>query len=140
LHFAYNEICEAQKKYSEVHATFEGLVAALRAQLDTLESSINEEVAAAKASAAPIDFMAAPEEQSALTEADKILARRTPELTEMRGELGVVWIMYMRFARRSEGLKPARGIFGKARKDKHVAWNVYEAAGGSKFLPSNYLA
>ena len=117
-----------------MHATFEGLVDALHVQLDALENSINEEVAAAKANAPPVDFMAAPEEQSTPTEADKILARRSPELNEMRAELGVVWIMYMRFARRSEGLKPARGIFGKARKDKHVSWNVYEAAGMSPFI------
>ncbi|CAE6435414.1 unnamed protein product [Rhizoctonia solani] len=128
LHFAYTEICEVQKKYPEVHSTFEGLVDALHTQLDTLDNSIKEEVAAAKANAPPVDFMAPPEEQSAPSEADNILARRTPELNELKSELGVVWIMYMRFARRSEGLKPARTIFGKARKDKHIFWNVYEAA------------
>ncbi|CAE7226282.1 unnamed protein product [Rhizoctonia solani] len=128
LHFAYNEICEVQKKYSEVHSTFEGLVNALHLQLDTLDNSIKEEVAAAKANAPPLDFMAPPDEQSAPSEADNILARRTPELNELKSELGVVWIMHMRFARRSEGLKPARTIFGKARKDKHIFWNVYEAA------------
>lgn len=37
--------------------------------------------------------------------------------------------MYMRFARRAEGLKPARSVFGKARKDKWISWEVYEAAG-----------
>ncbi|KAF8744703.1 Suf protein, partial [Rhizoctonia solani] len=128
LHFAYNEICEVQKKYSEVHSTFEGLVNALHVQLDALETSIKEEVEAAKANAPPVDFMAPPEDQSVPSEADAILARRTPELNELKSELGVVWIMHMRFARRSEGLKPARTIFGKARKDKHIFWNVYEAA------------
>ncbi|ELU44944.1 mRNA 3'-end-processing protein RNA14 [Rhizoctonia solani AG-1 IA] len=129
LHFAYNEICEVQKKYPEVHSTFEGLVNALHLQLDALETSIKEEVEAAKANAPPVDFMAPPEDQSVPSEADAILARRTPELNELKSELGVVWIMHMRFARRSEGLKPARTIFGKARKDKHIFWNVYEAAG-----------
>ncbi|CAE6450936.1 unnamed protein product [Rhizoctonia solani] len=128
LHFAYNEICEVQKKYPEVHSTFEDLINALHVQLDALDSSIKEEVTAAKANAPPIDFMAAPDEQSAPSEADNILTRRIPELNELKSELGVVWIMYMRFARRSEGLKPARTIFGKARKDKHIFWNVYEAA------------
>ncbi|KAF8759051.1 Suf protein [Rhizoctonia solani] len=128
LHFAYNEICEVQKKYPEVHSTFEGLVNALHLQLDALETSIKEEVEAAKANAPPVDFMAPPEDQSVPSEADAILARRTPELNELKSELGVVWIMHMRFARRSEGLKPARTIFGKARKDRHIFWNVYEAA------------
>ena len=35
----------------------------------------------------------------------------------------------MRFARRAEGLKPARNVFSRARKDKWCAWCVYEAAG-----------
>ena len=58
-----------------------------------------------------------------------VLDRRTKELDGMKGELGVVWIMLMRFARRAEGLKPARGVFGRARKDKYCPWGVYEAAG-----------
>ncbi|KAJ1309611.1 hypothetical protein OPQ81_006383 [Rhizoctonia solani] len=128
LHFAYTEICEVQKKYPEVHSTFEGLINTLHVQLDALDNSIKEEVAAAKANAPAVDFMAPPEDQSTPSEADNILARRTPELNELKSELGVVWIMHMRFARRSEGLKPARTIFGKARKDKHIFWNVYEAA------------
>lgn len=53
------------------------------------------------------------------------------EFLKRRTELCIAWITYMRFARRAEGLKPARNIFGKARKDKWVGWEVYEAAGES---------
>ena len=35
----------------------------------------------------------------------------------------------MRFGRRSEGVKSFRGIFGKARRDRWIPWEVYEASG-----------
>lgn len=50
-------------------------------------------------------------------------------LQSLKKELAVVWIMYMRFARRAKGLKPARAIFAKARQNKFASWEVYEAAG-----------
>lgn len=51
------------------------------------------------------------------------------ELVERRKEYGVVYIMYMRFGRRAEGVKSSRAIFARARKDRWVNWEVYEAAG-----------
>src|SRR5271156_4882870 len=51
------------------------------------------------------------------------------ELQRLRTEYGVAWIMYMRFGRRAEGVKSLRGIFGKARRDRWVPWEVYEASG-----------
>ena len=35
----------------------------------------------------------------------------------------------MRFGRRSEGVKSLRSIFGKARRDRWIPWEVYEASG-----------
>ena len=43
-------------------------------------------------------------------------------------------VMYMRFGRRSEGVKSFRGIFGKARRDRWIPWEVYEASGVCFFL------
>lgn len=51
------------------------------------------------------------------------------EFLKRRTELCIAWITYMRFGLRAEGLKAARNIFGKARKDKWIGWEVYEAAG-----------
>jgi cleavage stimulation factor subunit 3 len=52
------------------------------------------------------------------------------ELTERRSEYGLVYIMYMRFGRRAEGLKASRTVFARARRDKWIPWEVYEASGG----------
>lgn len=51
------------------------------------------------------------------------------ELIDRRTEFGLAWIVYMRFARRAEGIKAARTVFGKARRDHWTPWEVYEAAG-----------
>ena len=42
----------------------------------------------------------------------------------------------MRFGRRSEGVKSLRGIFFKARRDRWIPWEVYEASGLSFFFLS----
>ena len=55
------------------------------------------------------------------------------ELSDRRTEFGLAWIVYMRFARRAEGIKSARTVFGKARKDRWTPWEVYEAAGSVLF-------
>ncbi|ESK96263.1 mrna 3 -end-processing protein rna14 [Moniliophthora roreri MCA 2997] len=49
--------------------------------------------------------------------------------TNLRNDFGVVYIMYMRFARRANGLDAARSVFSKARKEVLLTpWPVYEAA------------
>lgn len=51
------------------------------------------------------------------------------EMRERRQEYGLVYIMYIRFALRAEGVDASRGVFSKARKDKWTPWEVFEAAG-----------
>jgi hypothetical protein len=55
------------------------------------------------------------------------------ELKKCRSEYTLVVIMQMRLARRSEGIARARGFFSKARRDKWVSWEAYEASGGCNF-------
>lgn len=129
LHFAYAELCESQHKFTEAHAAFEALIKALHSQLGSAESAIAAEVETVRASV-PSTGVVNGELALERDEREKaVLEKHNKELDGMKGELGVVWIMLMRFARRAEGLRPARGIFTKARKDKYCPWSVYEAAG-----------
>ncbi len=50
-------------------------------------------------------------------------------------EVGQAWIMYMRFARRTEGIAASRRVFGASRKAKWLDWRVYEFAGVFFFFP-----
>lgn len=131
LHFAYAELCESLNKLPEAHSAFEALLKALHTQLEAAEKTIAAEVEAARASV-PNPSSGAVNGELALERDERekqVVERHNKELEGMKGELGVVWIMLMRFARRAEGLRPARGIFTKARKDKFCPWSVYEAAG-----------
>ncbi len=134
LGFAYAEIKEIHKDLPDVHATFDNLIANLRSGLEDLESQIEADVASARQSVlhgGDLDEASAPAVVEAEDRARKVRERRAKDIETARNELGLVWIMLMRFARRSEGLKPARTVFAKARKDKWCAWAVYEAAGES---------
>ncbi|KAF8320076.1 Suf-domain-containing protein, partial [Clavulina sp. PMI_390] len=128
LHFAYAELCESLHQVQEAQGAFENLIKSLHTQLESIEAGIATEVAAARDSVPQTDG-ANPELALERDEREKaVVDRHTKELDVMRGELGVVWIMWMRFARRAQGLRPARGIFTQARKDKFCPWSVYEAA------------
>lgn len=129
LHFAYAELQESQNKNSEVHTAFDSLIATLHDQLESLDVSIKEEVEAARASVPSTGVVNGELNMERDERGKQVLDKRSKELEIMRGELGIVWIMLMRFARRAEGLKPARSVFTKARKDKWASWGVYEAAG-----------
>lgn len=147
LTFAYAEIEEQLKNLEEVHTAYNTFIDALHAELEEMDATQRQLVASASVNS----IQAAPADQTAFdpNAPPPGLSISTPtggaasasttssqasqhELTmaDRRQELGIVWIQYMRFARRAEGLKPARTVFSKARKDKKwVTWEVFEAAG-----------
>lgn len=145
LHFAYAEAQEGRKEYAEVTATFDKLLDTLRAELEELESRVNS-ANSSFSSDAPgrtvgASNMSGPS-VTGLTEAGTVSTNssfathisdekppKSKELQERRTEYGLVWIMYIRYARRAHDLKTFRAVFAKARKDRWTPWEVYEAAG-----------
>ncbi|GAA6062293.1 hypothetical protein JCM10212_004381 [Sporobolomyces blumeae] len=59
---------------------------------------------------------------------NEVKARYEPEIERFKRMAASVWITEMRFARRADGVKPARQIFTKARKSPHLSWQVVEAS------------
>lgn len=124
-----------------MHATFDKFFAGLRKNLEAVEARL-----AAKASqsqtpeqsqqsqqsptavGAEESFIVPPSQQTNGGEAKEVKPAKDQELRDRRTEYGVAWIVYMRFARRAEGVKSARAVFGKSRKDRWTPWEVYEAA------------
>lgn len=144
LNFAYAELQEAKKEYAEVHTIFERLIKNLHKQLDDLEARIGSRNSSFATDGKPQPINANGNGNGITTEAgihsnnssfetqnsdDK--PSKSEEIAERRTEFGLVWIVYMRFARRAESLKSSRGVFGKSRKDRWTPWEVYEAAGTS---------
>jgi len=147
LHFAYAEAQEGRKEYGEVAATFDKLLDTLRVELEEFESRVNSTNSSFSSDASGRTVpVGAPNisgtSMTGLTEAGMVSTNssfatqvsdekppKSKELQERRTEYGLVWIMYIRYARRAHDLKTFRAVFAKARKDRWTPWEVYEAAG-----------
>ncbi|EDR13145.1 uncharacterized protein LACBIDRAFT_245406 [Laccaria bicolor S238N-H82] len=112
LTFAYAEALEVKKDFAEVHTLYDKFLETLRGQLEALEQS----------------SVAANASFSSNGSASEEKPPKSTEVQERRTEYGLAYIMYMRFARRAEGVKSSRMAFGKSRKDRWAPWEVYEAA------------
>lgn len=142
LNFAYAEAQEVAKNNAEVHATFEKFLEVLKADLEAVEKRISSATSSFSSDISqsqqtePGDNVQPESQSSSFSEKSDEKRLKNKELTERRTEYGIAWVSYMRFARRAEGLKPSRTIFGKARKERWTPWEVFEAAGA--YLGSNF--
>ncbi|SRR5258707_317252 len=136
LNFAFAEALELQGNLEEVHKVFERFLETLRRDLDAHEARIAPSATSSTISTGGVDQFGSqgteviPPNASFTTQSDE-KPFQSKELSEKRQEYGLAWTVYMRFARRAEGLKSARGVFGQARRDKWTPWEVYESAGTS---------
>ncbi len=133
LNFACAEALELQGNLEEVHKVFERFLEALRRDLDNHETRIVTSATSstmstgAEVSGSQLTEVI-PTNASFTTQTDE-KPPQNKELSETRQEYGLAWTVYMRFARRAEGLKSARAVFAQARRDKWTPWEVYESAG-----------
>lgn len=146
LTFAYAEAQEIKKEFADVHATYDKFLTLLRSQLEAFEQTVTSVNTSSSTTTIPtngtgngiVNNHHAPAttepgiqstNSSFNTQASDEKPSKNTELQRLRTEYGVAWIMYMRFGRRSEGVKSLRGIFFRARKDRWIPWEVYEASG-----------
>ena len=128
LNFAYAEHQEAKKEYTEVHATYEKFLSVLRIDLEAREkriqsanSSFETNVSGATAVSSTTSAIPATTDvggnsasSSFATQISEGKPLKSKELTDRQTEYGLVWIMYVRFSMRAEGVKASRSIFAKA--------------------------
>ncbi|KZV60986.1 hypothetical protein PENSPDRAFT_593406 [Peniophora sp. CONT] len=125
LHFAYAEVLETRglDGFQAVHDLYTTFLGSLRAHTMSCKEAGGRRPGEgdsgkdALRNLKPFDAEGA--DQRALTEKD---------FAERQREYGVVWIMYMRSARRAEGLPSFRDVFARAMSDEFTPWQVYEAA------------
>lgn len=164
LTFALAEQEEIRQNKAAAREVYDNLIKNHGAEIDKLKKSISEEVDEAKGPEIEddeVEFLRADDEDmdgAELSETQKrkaereargkaVIDRRQKELDDLVTAAGVIWVMYMRFARRTEvsrvlsicsincsdsvvqGLRSARGIFSAARKSPYVSWHVFESAG-----------
>ncbi|KAF7318018.1 CFIA complex component [Mycena chlorophos] len=129
----------AQRDFAEIHTVYERFFGLLRTELTRLKQPVDAAPAAATDTSgddpvsdangnangnangpangdAPADGAAAPPNPLA------------DELVERQKHYSNAWINYMRFARRAQGPKAGRDVFGKARRDEFTGWEVFESA------------
>ncbi|KAG2111422.1 hypothetical protein BD769DRAFT_1630282 [Suillus cothurnatus] len=127
LHFAYCELQESRKEHAEVTATFDKFLDVLRAELDELENRVNSANSSFTSDGSGRTVpTSAPAGNGSGPLPMRSLQKSKSFPTEDKN--GVVWIMYIRFARRALDLKAFRSVFAKARRDRWTPWEVYEAA------------
>ncbi|PBK93800.1 Suf-domain-containing protein [Armillaria gallica] len=125
LTFAYAEALEADKQYDEVKTTFNVFLGKLRADLEVVEQQ------------SPVNAVGSQSSDYSFNRESDKTHPKPGELAEKRAEYGLVYISYMRFVRRTEGVQKSRGVFQKARQDRWTPWEVYEAAAVMEYHCSN---
>ncbi|KAG5222098.1 mRNA 3'-end-processing protein [Salix suchowensis] len=139
LNFAYAEVLEAKGDVKAVHEVYGQLLTLLQKALESLEAANKVTNSPTSPSGdAPNASMAGNgvpglsdtglNSNSSSFSTDGSKPPNVKEMNECRSEYGVVYIMYMRFARRAEEIKSARAVFQRARKDRWVPWEVYDAS------------
>ncbi|KAE9411113.1 Suf-domain-containing protein [Gymnopus androsaceus JB14] len=126
LTFAYTEVLELRKEYAQVHTTYSKFLDIQKATLTELQQSIDEEQERTKKAAET-----AKSDESIASQLDLLSSSEeiflSGDFDDRKKEYALTYIMYMRFARRAEGVKASRSLFGRARRDKYASWEVYEA-------------
>lgn len=143
LHFAYVQLCETQKKIPEARKALDTLLEHLTQKIQVIETAASEEteelnrVAAEERSAMDLgddidgelrERLRAREKQVE-KEKNKIKEEKDANIAVLAKACSQVWIIYIQFMRRSEGIKNARSIFTKARKFPYVTYHVFVASG-----------
>lgn len=149
LSFAYVESGEARSSTADCAAVFEKLLAHVHRKIDALTANLGEALGKidSTASEAQAQALAARraggdadeiegeerEEERKRTEAreaekEALRSATKPRIESLKEEASLVWIKWMHFVRRTEGLRPTRAVFSKARKSPHCTWQVYEAS------------
>ncbi|KAJ7715278.1 hypothetical protein B0H16DRAFT_1806147 [Mycena metata] len=137
LTYAYAELLEKSQltkghcDFTEIHSVYERFFGVLCVELARLTA-----VASEPAVEAPNGDATDPEAAPADPPTKEELAERKKnqeELPELKKQYSSTWINYMRLARRAQGHKACRDVFGKARKDEYIGWEVYEAGAMTEY-------
>jgi cleavage stimulation factor subunit 3 len=142
LNFALAEQYELQNKLEETHKVFINFLAKWDPELDKIDEKAKAIMAEQQAQAPTNGSNTNGTQTKGEGEPEQPSTPTTPqansEVEKFKNlfkinvkEVGQAWIMYMRFARRTEGMQAHRKIFGQSRKAKWLDWRVYEFAGMS---------
>ncbi|KAI9612158.1 hypothetical protein H4Q26_008251 [Puccinia striiformis f. sp. tritici PST-130] len=150
LTYATVEAQEDMKNYAACYEAFNSLIQYYHTEIDEINKTIEKEIAhgipiidsktVANPTLPSTTQVDGETDQQELTEEEKVRAKEEeqlrsnitalykPKIDEFREAAASVWITEMRFARRTEGIKPARAVFTRARKAQYITSHVFEAS------------
>ncbi|RHZ76420.1 hypothetical protein Glove_197g91 [Diversispora epigaea] len=143
VHFSYAEMQEKRNKYDESRSAYETLLSNVQSQIVDIEKATEAEVKVLMQSSpesgnedgdAIVEMDGETREQLRIKEKEREKERlkfeesKQQEINELEESCGLIWIMLMRFTRRTEGIKAARVIFSRARKYRQCPYRVFVAA------------
>ncbi|KAL1924490.1 uncharacterized protein VTP21DRAFT_4144 [Calcarisporiella thermophila] len=143
LHFAYVEIEESRSHITECHTAFESILNNLTKVIEEVKSNTEAELKALEAQLAEAEKESDEknmeldgEMRERLREKERekdvgrsaIEERQKEQIDALARGCSLVWIMYMNFAKRAEGITGARQVFRKARKFEHCTYHVFLAS------------
>ena len=120
-----------------IHTEIDKLNEQLQTKIKTIDEEAEKEkveIAARKRDEGAADSIEGEEREELRKTEERREERRSaererirPKIEEMKEYASLVWIKQMHFARRTEGQKPSRTIFARARKSKYCTWQIFEA-------------
>lgn len=139
LHLVLADVLESRSQTPAAKQLYEQLVANLDGQITIVNARAEAEKTKVIASLQS-QFRLLPagshldgEERDERRQKEKAIAERIEDakakgVAEVREALALAWILYMRFARRTENIKAARAVFSRARKSPNCLPHVYVAS------------
>ncbi|GAA5894906.1 cleavage polyadenylation factor subunit RNA14 [Sporobolomyces salmoneus] len=152
LAYTLADLEESKQDSAACYSIYDNLIAHLYEQISKLEATIAEETTAALAEleASSTEDVEVEKEENGTGDEEmeeggsvekrekkaeeeekkkkEVKDKYEPEVERLKKMAASVWITEMRFARRADGVKPARQVFTKARKSPHLTWQVIEAS------------
>ncbi|KAJ9076267.1 mRNA 3'-end-processing protein rna14, variant 2 [Entomophthora muscae] len=141
---AYAEFEELQKKETEAHEIYNKVIKSLTQELDSVQAKFGEKLQ--ELDGHPKDgeqSMDGQESREIDGEVKELLRRREKikdkqraeieaakavEVNVVKQKIALVWMCYMKSARRCEGIKGLRRVFGEARKSGNATYHVFVEA------------
>lgn len=139
LNFSYAELCESKRQLDEARQAYDQLVTTLDKNIEDLKQAaqqeinkLHEEADVERASLNLSDDIDGEvreqlrsREKHVKKEQDAIEKKLNDQVEVIARGGSLVWINYMRFARRTDGIKSARALFSRARKATNCTYHVY---------------
>ncbi|KNC99538.1 uncharacterized protein SPPG_04928 [Spizellomyces punctatus DAOM BR117] len=142
LNLSFAELEESRKKdMNELQKIFDTLISHLELRLDEINAKYDAERDRLMAGMSKDEEAGGPDdwdgerrerEREKLKEKQKeveqkVDERRKKELENTKKALSLVWIVYMRTARRAQNVKASRAVFSRARKSAHCTYHIWVA-------------